>query len=188
VFICYNLVKGLRADSMAPAVPGGTRYPLGREPGWRQRLRELYREHGMRAEVARRSREDVQAFLREVVLPALETVAEELRRYDREAVVQARADEVSVTVFHDHREEFFYAVRARTYKRPVFAFPEMAPRPGQEPLYHHAEVYLRDGSLRHDVMGYDRDQVIDHFMHEYGDRLRWWEPTGAARSGAGTTT
>jgi len=179
LFVCYNLVAGLRAERRT-ALAGEVRDAAGEESGWRERLRDLHREHGMRAHVATRTREDVRAFLQQVVRPALESVRDELARYQREAVVQSTPDEVSVTVLYHQREEFFYAVRARTYKRPVFAFLDTARGAGDEPLYHHAEVYLREGSLRHDVMGYAREQIIDHFMQEYGDRLRWWQPTGSS--------
>ncbi len=181
LFICYNLVKGLRQERIA-RVPRMDWQPESHPEqvpshGWRSTLEDVLHEHRKRARVAQRSRADVCDYLQNTVAPALTSVSEELQKHDRVVQAELEPDAVSLTVFHKGVEEFYYSVRARTYKRPAFAFPEWTPKASDDPAYHHAEVYLRSGSLRYDVMGYDRNQIIEHFMQEYSDRLRWWEPS-----------
>lgn len=181
LFICYNLVKGLRQERFARSPrlqrpsTGGEKESGGQ--AWRGMLANVVREHRKHARVASRTRQDVCEFLDQVVGPALRSVSEELEKHERTVDLQTNPDAVSLTVFYRGTEEFYYSVRARTYKRAVFAFPEWTRREADDPAYHHAEVYLRSGSLRYDVMGYDQNQIIQHFMREYSDRLRWWEPT-----------
>ena len=181
LLICYSLVKGLRQERVfrSPRLQLQPEQRSGERPGqaWRGMLANVVREHRKHTRIANRTRQDVQAFLDQVVAPALQTVSEELKKHDRTVKLESQSDAVSLIVYYQGTEEFYYSVRARTYKRPVFAFPEWTRRETEDPSYHHAEVYLRRGSLRYDVMGYDQHQIIEHFMREYSDRLRWWEPT-----------
>ncbi|MGK7312797.1 MAG: hypothetical protein ACN0LA_11220 [Candidatus Longimicrobiales bacterium M2_2A_002] len=140
---------------------------------WKERLKQLVgQEHPRRGD-----REEVQRFLREVVAPALEQVADELARHDREAALEVDDDEVSITVFDGDEEEFRYAVKARTFRKASFAFPELTFRDDDRDTYHRAMVYTHEGARNYGIMGYDADGVIDNFMYEYDRQLRWQAPT-----------
>lgn len=140
---------------------------------WKERLKQLIgQEHPRRAD-----REDVQRFLREVVAPALEQVADELTRHGRETDLRVDNDEVSLTVLDGDEEEFFYAVKARTFRKASFAFPEMTFKDDERDTYHRAMVYTHEGARSYGIMGYDTDRVIGSFMYEYDRQLRWQAPT-----------
>lgn len=147
---------------------------------WRDRLKRMLRQQEQRAGTggARKgpAKEDVLRFLAEVVAPALNAVAGELADHGRDAEVDSSPEQVSITVFDGEEEEFFYAVRARTFRKATFAFPELTFKDEQEDAYHRAVVYTREGSQDYGIMGYDRDQVIANFMHEYDKQLRWQKP------------
>lgn len=144
---------------------------------WRDRLDRMLTHHGERERRARPTRDEVHRFLSETVAPALESVADELARHAREAEVEVATDSVSITVFLDGEEEFFYSVRARTYQKPSFAFPEVTFKDDGRDSYTRAEVYTRAGSQDYGILGYERQQVIANFMHEYDKQLRWQKPT-----------
>lgn len=146
---------------------------------WRDRLGRMLTHHQERGGRGRASRQEVLDFLQHTVAPALRSVADELARHGREADLEMGADAVSITVYLDEEEEFFYAVKARTYQRPTFAFPEITFKEDGRDSYSRAEVYTREGSQDYGILGYDHQQVIANFMHEYDKQLRWQKPTRA---------
>lgn len=144
---------------------------------WRDRLGRMLRHREEHTEQRRPGKEDVRRFLRETVTPALQSVAEELSRHGRSAEVEAGPDQAAITVYDGDEEEFYYAVKARTFRKATFAFPEMTFEDDEKDAYHRAMVYTREGSRDYGIMGYDREQVIANFMHEYDRQLRWQKPT-----------
>lgn len=144
---------------------------------WKDQLRRMLVHHREQTEPRRQDREDVRRFLQESVTPALRSVAEELPRRGREAELEIEPDQVSITIYHEDEEEFYYAIKARTFRKATFAFPEMTFKDDDRDVYHRAIVYTREGSREYGIMGYEEERVIANFMHEYDRRLRWQEPT-----------
>lgn len=142
---------------------------------WRERLGRMLREQSKGKK--RPSKAEVVQFLRDTVAPALESVAEELGRHGRDAEITVEAETVSITVYEEDEEEFFYAVKARTFRKPMFAFPEMTFKQDDGDADHRAIVYTHEGSRDYGIMGYDKERVIANFMHEYDRQLRWQKPT-----------
>lgn len=123
------------------------------------------------------SREQVREFLRETVAPALSDVADELARHGRRGEIEEEPDRVAVRVFDGDDEEFYYAVKVRTFRRATFAFPELTFEDEDRDSYFRAMVYTDEGPQNYGILGYGRDQVIANFMHEYDKQLRWQRPT-----------
>lgn len=144
---------------------------------WRELLERIIQRTGTGESPRRASREDVRRFLDEVVAPALHSVARELSEHGRDAEVEVEDGQVSITVYDgDGEEEFYYAVRARAFRTPSFAFPEMTFQDEEKDLYHRAMVYTGEGSQRYGIMGYEAERVIANFMHEYDRQMRWQKP------------
>lgn len=122
------------------------------------------------------SLEDVRAFLADIVAPALREVAQEMHNHDREGELEISQDKVALAVFDREKEEFYYAVRARAFRRTTFAFPEMTFKDEAQDRYYRAVVYTRRGALDYGLMGYDHASIIRDFMHEYDRTLRWQRP------------
>ncbi len=117
--------------------------------------------------------EDVRRFLHQTVLPALESIAEELTGHERSAEIEEEPDEVSITVYYEDEEEFYYAVKARTYHKVNYAFPKITLRDNNGDFYHRAVVYTSEGCQDYGILGYEGQQVISNFIYEYDRHLRW---------------
>jgi choline/glycine/proline betaine transport protein len=139
---------------------------------WKDQLKRiLSREPAPRAD-----RAEVRRFLAETVAPALTRVAEELAHHGRTAEVEQEPDRVAIRVFDDGEEEFLYAVRLRTFRKPTFAFPEMTFETDERDEYHRAMVYTHEGPQNYGVLGYGPEQIIANFTYEYDKQLRWQGP------------
>jgi choline/glycine/proline betaine transport protein len=144
---------------------------------WRDQLGRMLGHHREPTGSRRPGKEEVRRFLQETVAPALNSVAQELARHGRDAEVETGPDQVSITVYDGEEEEFYYAVKARTFRQATFAFPEMTFKDDDKDVHHRAMVYTQEGSQDYGIMGYEKEQVIANFMHEYDRQLRWQKPT-----------
>ncbi|NBB85140.1 MAG: hypothetical protein GVY12_02825 [Bacteroidetes bacterium] len=142
---------------------------------WKQKLKSLITG---RAEP--RNRQEVVDFLDETVAPALASVKDVTETYKRQVRLDHRPEMVSLTVFDDGTKVFHYAVRARSYRRPDFAFPHLAidqdAEDAEDRRYHRAEVYLDSGAQGYDVFGFSRDGIIRDFLRQFDKHIRWRTP------------
>jgi len=158
--VCYALLQSLRVEGIrrlsldmpAGAQGGGAQVP------WRRRLQNVLNYP---------ARDRIEAFLQNTVHPALKEVAEEIDNQGLEAQVRLEPGEVSLSVSHGEERDFFYAVRARGYTPPPFAYPRRREQEGKGKRYYRAEVHLLEGSLDYDVMGYTREQIISDVIAQY---------------------
>ncbi|MFP4610453.1 MAG: BCCT family transporter [Thiohalophilus sp.] len=170
LFICYGLWKGLRMEGMkrlafetVPATP----MVSSSKVQWQQRLKKLI-SHPKKAEVLN--------FLTGTVKPALEKVADEIRKVDAEVDVEVQQGEKSVElrVKHGEEPEFIYGVYAAGHLLPTFAFPEFdAAGPDASKRYYRAEVYLAEGSQHYDIWGYVEEQVIGDVLGQYEKHMHF---------------
>ena len=124
---------------------------------WQQRLNNLV--HFPR-------RANVNRFIRDVVLPAMESVAEELSKQGVETniTIDDKNNMHSLKVFHGDEHDFIYQVHARAYLQPSFMVDE---EDDEERKYFRAEVFLHEGGQDYDIMGWTRDQVIGDIIDQY---------------------
>ena len=144
----------------ADAVRGARTMPpgLGVDTDWRTRLRVLVHQPG---------REEVLAFLRGEVLPALRDVAGELCRQGLPAETAEGEDgRVWLQVGHGEEMDFFYSVRPRAYAPPSFLLADPRRRAAGG-LSCRAEVHLREGGQDYDIMGWRREDVIHDVLDQY---------------------
>ena len=173
VLVMVGLHRALRAESVQAEGHrrGSPVRPSGRAPGspdrqpaqdWRLRLDRA---------LALPSTESAGQHLEEVVLPALEEVAAELR--DRRVAADAgwavddhgvRCAELTADLGGDR--PFLYRVRPHAAPVPVHA-QEAAGRA----VWGRLEVDLREGSQGYDVMGCTGSQVIDDVLDQYERHL-----------------
>lgn len=141
---------------------------------WKQQLSRLVKHVDRKSSEHVLTQPQVEAFIRETATPALEEVAQELERQGRNVHLEGGDSFVQLTVLREGEEEFAYAVRARTLHKPGFALVGLSPR--ADDTYQRAEVYLNGKAQDHGIGRYSREQVIHHFLHEYGQYLRWQTP------------
>ncbi|MGJ4729882.1 BCCT family transporter [Luteimonas sp. SDU101] len=161
ILACVGLLRAMRLDmAKREAVRGARTMPpgLGVDTDWRTRLRVLVHQPG---------REEVLAFLRGEVLPALRDVAAELCRQGLPAETAEGEDgRVWLQVGHGEEMDFFYSVRPRAYAPPSFLLADPRRRAAGG-LSCRAEVHLREGGQDYDIMGWRREDVIHDVLDQY---------------------
>ncbi|HDS1695968.1 MULTISPECIES: BCCT family transporter [Pseudomonas] len=169
----WGLFKALSLDATRrglrnQALPGPrhTRHPHG---GWQRRLRNI-------ALMPRRVH--VTRFIAEVVRPACEEVAQELRKQGYEVSVNERDDgRVSLELSHAGEGRFLYEVRPRAFNTPSFVMQDTEDG-GDARKYFRAEVHLREGGQDYDIMGWSRDDVIGDILDQYERHLQYLHVVG----------
>ncbi|WP_312271262.1 choline BCCT transporter BetT [Pseudomonas sp.] len=161
----WGLLKALKLD----ATKRGIRYqalnisrPAPRSAGgWQRRLRNL-------AMFPRRTH--VVRFIGEVVKPACESVAEELRKQSYLVSVKDGDDgRVRIEVGPEENPEFVYEVRPRAYAMPSFVMGDTQSDQNEreDRKYFRADVHLKEGGQDYDVMGWSREDVIGDILDQY---------------------
>ena len=157
----WGLFKALKLD----ATKRGIRYqsltlsrPARGGQSWERRLRNM---------VMMPRRAHVQRFITDVVRPAFEDVADELRKQGYEVQVRDAEDDggVALEVSHGEHLDFSYAVKPEAFVRPSLTPDEAADE--EERKYFRAEVHLREGGQDYDIMGWSRDAVIGDILDQY---------------------
>ncbi|GAA5186803.1 choline BCCT transporter BetT [Ferrimonas gelatinilytica] len=164
----YGLLQALRVDlhkkdsqQAANLAPRVTRNPVS----WDRRLRNMM-------QFPRRSH--VNRFIDEVVEPAMEQVAEELRKQMVEVNVikDDGSHRVRFEVVLGEEMDFEYEARPRDFLRPAFVVTE-EDEEDDESKYFRAEVHLREGGQDYDIMGWTREQVIGDILDQYEKHLHF---------------
>jgi len=133
--------------------------------GWQRRLRSM---------VMFPRRSHVNRFIDEVILPAFEEVAEELRKQGYTVAVESSDDKrCKFEVQHNEEVNFVYEVRPRAYVRPDFMVQDDADEEREERKYFRAEVHLLEGGQDYDIMGWARDEVIDDILDQYEQHMHF---------------
>ena len=118
-------------------------------------------------------RAHVTRFIAEVVRPACEEVAAELRKQGHDVQVLEREDgRVALELAQPGEGHFLYEVRPRAFTSPSFVL--LDEDEGTEARkYFRAEVHLREGGQDYDVMGWNRDDVISDILDQYERHLHY---------------
>ena len=152
----YGLLKALAVDATKKESLAQTNLAprVGRNPiPWQTRLHNI--THFPK-------RKGVKVFMQDIVLPAMEAVAEELRKQGVESEIDSDATP-SLSVLHGEETDFFYEVKPRGFMQPSF----MVEDEDEERKYYRAEVFLTEGGQDYDIMGWTREQVISDIIDQY---------------------
>lgn len=164
--VCYGLFTALRQEtrrqqSLQFGIPVAASHP---PLAWKQRLGTLLHQP---------TRERALVFMRDIVAPALNDVAAEIRGRGLDADVSVSPDEVRLTVGHGAGDDFLYGVALRSVPVPSFAVTALeGEREGPDHTWR-AEAALREGGQRYDIMGYTREQVIADLLGQYERHMHY---------------
>ena len=142
---------------------------------WKKELKELFDDElyiKKKEQAESKDKLRVKKFISDIVEPAFEDIAEELKEYERDIDVEIEKMAATIRVYHEGHEEFYFSIRSRPYKKKEFSFPVL-PLRDEKGDYYRAEVYLKDGPLYHDVTNYNKEQIIREFLHEYKRHMHW---------------
>lgn len=157
----FGLIKALRLDFGKMEIRQNAQMyiPSSSEQGdWRKRLRNL---------VVYPKRGHVEKFISAVVLPAFEEIKDEFTKQGIIASIsEMNEDDVRLEVEHGENANFIYRVKARHHEQPNFEIltKEDADKTTK---YFRAEVFLDDGGMGYDIMGYTKESVINDIIDQY---------------------
>lgn len=168
----WGLLKALHIDSTKRVLrhQSATHYSRQHKSagGWQRRLRSM---------VMFPRRSHVNRFIDEVVVPAFEEVAGELRKQGYTVEVESRDDKrIKLEVQHNVEVNFVYEIRPRAYVKPDFIMPDAddtETEEREERKYFRAEVYLLEGGQDYDIMGWSREEVIDDILDQYEQHMHF---------------
>jgi choline/glycine/proline betaine transport protein len=161
LFICLGLYTALSREHFERTRYLGPALPVARaRRHWRHRLEALVRHHDRAA---------VQRFIEATARPAFESVAMELRTHAVDALLDEAEDQLVLRVLDGEAVVFEYAITARSYRTPAFAFVASG-SVDRRSRHWLAEVWCSATGERYDVLGLERESLIDDLLASYS---RW---------------
>ncbi len=172
----WGLLRALKIDATKAATQQTLHLAQRPGPGhidWKARIHRM---------MSFPDAEMTQDFLCETVLPACTEVAQALRSEGVIVNLINLHDRVGIEVMHDEEANFRYEIRLRTHRMPAFAtreqesdtpLSEVQPPTAGQLEYFRAEVYLNEGSLDYDVMGWSRQGIINDIVDQYSRHLHF---------------
>jgi len=159
-----GLIKALRVEAfkqesqLISAVPHA-----GNESNdsWQMRLKNI---------VDYPNKANVNKFINQIIAPAFETVATELKK-NQVSVVVSYEDGLRLTVDHGEEQAFVYRVLARKHSQPDFVVE--IDEDEDEQSYYRAEVHLGEGGQDYDIMGWSKTAVINNVIDQYHKHLHF---------------
>lgn len=134
---------------------------------WRERLHNI---------IDFPSKQVGQRFLQQVVKPAFDDVAEEMKASGL-TVEQTidNGESMEFRVVHGDEIDFVYQVHLASHIQPAFihADSEQPPEVTEEQKYYRAEVHLREGGQDYDILGWSRDAVIGDIIDHYHKHMHF---------------
>lgn len=115
-------------------------------------------------------------FIKIVARPALEEVAEELKKYKRTAeIFDSGSNYVSITVKKESEhgfseEEFSYAIKLSRGAQRAYPTPETRFQDKDGKSYR-AEGFIRSGGQDYTAKDITKEEIINHFLQEYHSHL-----------------
>jgi choline/glycine/proline betaine transport protein len=134
--------------------------------GWRQRLAQA---------VSFPSRDEVYRVMDSIVRPAIHEIIVVFAEKGLTAVTQEDAgpDHVTLEIGHGEERPFIYQVQMRGYFTPSFARGGMGNQELKNRRYYRAEVHLAEGSQDYDLVGYNKEQVINDILDQYERHMQF---------------
>lgn len=147
------------------------RYPVGIAPtidegrSWQNRLDAL---------VSSPQADHLQKFLNDVAEPALRDVAAQFEARSMSTNLRITEGRCRLEVDHGAEIDFVYGIRSRRFVPPAFTLSSMSNRAAEKADNHYrAEVYLREGGQRYNVIGYNQQQLIADVLDQYENHLHF---------------
>ncbi len=158
MIMCWGMTKAMGRDHAKMTSLRNARALPTSDGDWRDRVRAL---------VHQPRRREVRDFLQQTVKPALQDVANELRKRNLDVAVETAEDDgVSLRVAHGKEIDFLYAVRPRPYEPPSFMLGDPRRR-NDDSRFFRAEVFLRESGQDYDVMGWGKEELIYDVLDQY---------------------
>jgi len=135
---------------------------------WRGSLGGFFRE-----EEAKQQKEssDLTTFINNVVLPAFDQLAEELRRHGRSVTTRSSATTATLIVQREGEEEMRYRIQGRMFPNGVLPFADIRCKERKGRKFVTVESMFRSGSSDYTLSDITSDEVIENFVENYTRRI-----------------
>ena len=110
-------------------------------------------------------------FISDIVMPAFEKLAEELKKHGRDVTIRDAAATASLIVHHGGKEEFMYRLQGRTFPNAVLPYAELRFRERKGLKLIHTENMLRSGPPDYALSDITEEEVIRNFLANYTSRV-----------------
>jgi choline/glycine/proline betaine transport protein len=114
------------------------------------------------------NKSNVNKFISQIVSPALDSVAKELRENQINVTISDK-NGLSLIIDHGDDQAFVYRILARKYSQPDYVNEES----DDEQSYYRAEVHLVEGGQDYDIMGWSKTAVINNIIDQYHKHLHF---------------
>jgi choline/glycine/proline betaine transport protein len=157
-----GLIKALRVEAykqesqLITAIPHSANE---NSDSWQERLKSI---------VDFPNKANVNKFITQIVVPAIESVAKELKQNQINVLI---TDDNGLCLIVDHGDEqkFVYRVLATKHSQPDFACES----DNEKQSYYRAEVHLGEGGQDYDIMGWSKSAVINNVIDQYHKHLHF---------------
>lgn len=127
--------------------------------GWKGRLENI---------VNYPDQSTLEHFLNNVVHPAIESFASELKSNQIDVDVVRHDHGIELTVKHGDERDFIYGVYGREHMQPEIEHAgQKALDANEEQTYYRAEVHLSEGGQDYCIMGWSKLAVINDLLNQY---------------------
>ncbi|MBM4143226.1 MAG: hypothetical protein FJ225_06505 [Lentisphaerae bacterium] len=137
---------------------------------WREDLGR-FMEQGDKARKQER-RTDLEIFIAEKVVPALEQVAAEIDKHGRRATLRSSATSAALTVTRAGEEEMTYRVMGRTLPNGVLPCAEVRFRQRKGLRFITVESMFRSGAQDYTLADVTPDEIVRDFVQNYTSRVQ----------------
>lgn len=116
------------------------------------------------------SKRNVQKYVTNVVNPAIIEVSSFFEDQNIEARIDTHKTGIRFTVKHGTEQNFIYAVEIQRYIQPEFSYDFDS---DDDVTYYRCEVHLSDGGQDYDIMGWNKNAVINDIVDQYQRHLHF---------------
>lgn len=169
MFVVAGLFKSLRLEDYRSQSRSLNAAPVAGNVdilNWKQRLSRVMHHP---------ERQNTLIMLETVCKPALEEVVKELNKKGTEAILSVKALDddhdlyhIDLTIGLKSEQNFIYQIWPQRYKTPEFSIRKQH---RDKAYYYRLETFLYEGSQNNDLVGYNKEQVINDVLDKYERHL-----------------
>lgn len=116
-------------------------------------------------------KDELAAFISDVVLPAFAELDQELRKHGRDVTLRHTEASAALIVQHNGDEELAYRIQGRMFPHGVLPFAQVRFRERKGLKYITVENMVRPGAATYKIGDISRDEIIRHFLDNYTRRV-----------------
>jgi hypothetical protein len=113
-----------------------------------------------------------QIYVREILVPAFEEIAEELDKHGRTVKIHNAGSSAAMTISVDGTEEMTYRIRERQFPNGPLPYAEVRVRERKGLRLVTVETMLRSGQPDYTLDDISKQEIIDHFLQQYISRVK----------------